>query len=242
MSRAIPTLRPLSSRSVLVCPVVCWPPDSHVAAAPICSFPRADVSVSLLLSASARYQSASRWFYNIPGGICAVRAGTTPACTTRKADIPCTAPSNTPCARAAVVPCSAAEVAPCTRTALIARTTAVSRIMCSSRAHPCMVLNPRPIDVSDVLPSLQQCLVEAFPNAGMLPIPQAAPAGHPTVAAQLLGQHLPGKATLEDEEDAGERGAIRNAGTPALGLGTLHRQERRNQCPQRVTGQLRTRA
>jgi hypothetical protein len=77
--------------------------------------------------------------------------------------------------------------------------------------------------------------MQPFPHARRLPIPQPAPARHSTATAQFLGQHLPGDATLEDEEDAGEGGAIRDAVPPALGLGPLGRQERRNQCPQRVT-------
>src|SRR5260221_12494107 len=35
-------------------------------------------------------------------------------------------------------------------------------------------------------------------------------------AAHLLGQHLPGDARLEDEDDPGEGGSIRNPWAPAL--------------------------
>jgi hypothetical protein len=73
--------------------------------------------------------------------------------------------------------------------------------------------------------------MQPLPHTGQLPIPQAAPAGHPAATAQLLGQHLPGDARHEHEEDTGEGGAIRNAGTSAPGFGPLDLQERGNQCP-----------
>ena len=54
------------------------------------------------------------------------------------------------------------------------------------------------------------------PDPGRLPVAQAPPAGHARAAAQLLGQHLPGDAGLEHEDDAGQgrRGPARAGGRP----------------------------
>ena len=48
----------------------------------------------------------------------------------------------------------------------------------------------------------QQVLVELLPDLRLVPIPQPAPAGHARAAAHLPGQHLPGDAAPENEEDA----------------------------------------
>jgi hypothetical protein len=42
------------------------------------------------------------------------------------------------------------------------------------------------------------------PDAGLGPVAQPPPTGHAAAATQFLGQHLPGDAGDEDEEDAGE--------------------------------------
>ena len=76
--------------------------------------------------------------------------------------------------------------------------------------------------------------MEPGPDAGLVPIAQAAPAGHPRAATQFLGQHLPGDATLQHEDDAGQGRAIRHAGSAALGLGRLGRQQRGDDRPQVV--------
>ena len=51
-----------------------------------------------------------------------------------------------------------------------------------------------------------------------LPVAQAPPAGHAGAAAHFLGQHFPGDAGLQHEEDAGQTGAVRDAGSTTLGL------------------------
>jgi hypothetical protein len=45
--------------------------------------------------------------------------------------------------------------------------------------------------------------MQPFPHARLLPLLEASPAAHPRAAAHLLGQHLPGYATLQNEDDAG---------------------------------------
>src|SRR5262249_7779333 len=49
---------------------------------------------------------------------------------------------------------------------------------------------------------------ELQPHAGVLPIAQAAPAGHAAAAAHLLGQVFPLDTGLENEENARERLAV----------------------------------
>src|SRR5262249_21129332 len=59
-----------------------------------------------------------------------------------------------------------------------------------------------------VVEVFEQDLIEAEPDAGLLPGVQAAPAGHATAATHLHGEVFPGDAGLEDEEDAGQRLAV----------------------------------
>lgn len=100
-----------------------------------------------------------------------------------------------------------------------------------------------PVDVSHVLQSLQERVMQAPPHACALPVTQPPPARHAAPAAQLLGQHLPGDATFQDKDNAGQGGAICNhAWSSALGLGWLRGQQGRDDLPQHVTDLWRTRA
>ena len=72
-----------------------------------------------------------------------------------------------------------------------------------------------PVWLAAIPETIQQHFVEPLPDAGLIPVAQTAPAGHATAAAELPGQHLPG--------DAGEDGAIRDAGPSAAGFGRFGR-------------------
>src|SRR5215207_4656011 len=72
-----------------------------------------------------------------------------------------------------------------------------------------------------------------------MPVAQAAPAGHPRAATHLLREHLPGQAASENEEDARERGTVREARSPACARARRRRrQEWLDYFPERVVNQL----
>jgi len=54
----------------------------------------------------------------------------------------------------------------------------------------------------------QQPFVQGRPDAGLGPVPQPGPAGHPRAADQAGGQLVPGDPGLEHEHDPGQRGAV----------------------------------
>jgi hypothetical protein len=54
----------------------------------------------------------------------------------------------------------------------------------------------------------EQQLVQRRPDAGLGPVAQPPPAGHPAAPDQCGGQLVPGDAGLEHEDDAGERGPV----------------------------------
>ncbi len=76
-----------------------------------------------------------------------------------------------------------------------------------------------------------------MPNASLLPVAQATPAGDAAAAAKFLGQVFPGQTSLEHEEDAGEGRAIGDAGTPSFGFGKFRWEQRRDDLPERVADQ-----
>ena len=61
---------------------------------------------------------------------------------------------------------------------------------------------------------------------------EPTPTGHCRATAHLLGQHLPGYAALEDEQDASEGCAVVDAWSAAVGLGWLLGQQRLDHLPQ----------
>ena len=93
---------------------------------------------------------------------------------------------------------------------------------------------PRPGDLVGAAQPVEQDLVDLVPGAVGLPIPQPSPAGHPAAAVHLVRQVLPGEAGLEDEEDAGQRGAVGDGGLAALGAGCPLGQQRFDDLPQFV--------
>jgi hypothetical protein len=80
--------------------------------------------------------------------------------------------------------------------------------------------------------------MQPFPHTCLLPLLEPTPAAHPRAAAHLLGQHLPGYATLEHEDDAGEGGPVVDARPTALGLGWLFGQQRLDRFPKFVCNEF----
>ncbi len=76
--------------------------------------------------------------------------------------------------------------------------------------------------------------VQPLPDAGVLPVAQAAPAGDAAAAAQLLRQQPPRAAGAQDEDDAAQGGTVGDAGAAALGLGRFLRQQRLDGFPEIV--------
>jgi hypothetical protein len=76
-----------------------------------------------------------------------------------------------------------------------------------------------PVDLARFPEAIQQFMVEAVPDPGLLPIAQTAPAGHAGTTAHLLRQQLPGDAALQHQDDAGRGGTIRNARLAPVGSG-----------------------
>jgi hypothetical protein len=81
---------------------------------------------------------------------------------------------------------------------------------------------PGPLYGHFVAERVQQLGIQVLPNPGVLPIAGAPPTGHPAAASRFL-QHLPrGTARAEDEDAAGERGAVGDAAAASLGSRRLH--------------------
>src|SRR5215211_4683286 len=80
--------------------------------------------------------------------------------------------------------------------------------------------------------------MQPFPHARLLPLLEAPPAAHARAAAHLLGQHLPGYAALQDEDDGGEGCAVVDARSTALGLWGLLGQQRLDHFPQFVCNEF----
>src|SRR5437870_3717652 len=92
-----------------------------------------------------------------------------------------------------------------------------------------------PVDALLLPDPLQQGVQEFLPDAFALPVPQPAPAGHAGAAAHLLREHLPGDAALQDEDNAGQAGAVVHRRSAAFtGLSPVARQERLDDFPQFV--------
>ena len=98
----------------------------------------------------------------------------------------------------------------------------------------------RPVNLIVSSEPIQQREVNEIPHARSLPIAQAAPTRHPRPAPEFLREHLPGDATAEDKEKAGEAGAIGDARPSAFRSTRGSGQERFNKVPQRIGKQRRT--
>jgi hypothetical protein len=74
--------------------------------------------------------------------------------------------------------------------------------------------------------------MQGLPDAGGLPIAEPAPAGDSTPAAQLLREQAPGCAGAQDEDDAAQGRAIRNARSATLRVLSVLRQEGLDDLPE----------
>jgi hypothetical protein len=73
-----------------------------------------------------------------------------------------------------------------------------------------------PVDALLLADPLEQGMEELLPDAAPLPVPQSPPTGHAGAAAHFLGQHLPGNAALEHEDDASQAGSVVHRRAAAL--------------------------
>jgi site-specific DNA recombinase len=92
----------------------------------------------------------------------------------------------------------------------------------------------RPIDGAFITQPVQNRGVQAFPDAGRVPVAQPSPARPAAPAAQLSGQQAPRRAGAQDEYDAAERGAVGDPGSAPLRLRRLIRKQRLDGLPQIV--------
>ncbi len=105
--------------------------------------------------------------------------------------------------------------------------------------QPAVHTSPGPVQAMGPLQSGQRGFVEARPHSGGLPLLQPTPAGHPGTAVHFLGQHLPGNAAFQYEQNAGQGFPVVNAlasgvaEPPGFGSG----QQRLHHCPQLITYQ-----
>lgn len=98
--------------------------------------------------------------------------------------------------------------------------------------------SPRPVDLVRFPQPVQQHLVEALPDPGLLPGPESSPAGHPTPTAHLLGEHLPGDARHQDKQDPRQHLPVRDGRPPAFGSGLGRREKRLDHGPQFIGDDL----
>src|SRR5215472_4984984 len=67
------------------------------------------------------------------------------------------------------------------------------------RPHGAAIDNrPRPVNLVVTREPIEQREVDQIPRAGVLPVAQPSPTGHPRTAAQFVWQHLPGDAAAKD--------------------------------------------
>src|SRR5215207_4459905 len=97
---------------------------------------------------------------------------------------------------------------------------------------------PLPVDLLGLAQPIQELAVQLLPHARFLPLLEASPTSHARFASHLLGQHLPGYAALQDEQDAAEGGPIVDAGPAALRLRLLLGQQRFYHFPQFVRNEF----
>src|SRR5829696_6218746 len=101
---------------------------------------------------------------------------------------------------------------------------------CSRRVERCPLL----VYLFGLSEAVQEHPVQLFPHPGLLPVAQASTAGTAGATAHLLGEHLPGDAALEDEDDASQGGPIFDPWPTASGLWRFGRQQRFYELPQLV--------
>ena len=93
---------------------------------------------------------------------------------------------------------------------------------------------PGPVDLVGLAQAIEQSTVQPPPHARLVPLLEPAPAGHARAASHLLGEHLPGDARLEHEQDARESGPVVDARPAAPGLGGFLGEQRSDDRPQFV--------
>ena len=90
---------------------------------------------------------------------------------------------------------------------------------------------PRPVDLRVIAEPVQQPVVQPLPHAGGLPVPQPAPTGDRTAAAQLAGgQQPPGHPGAQHVDDPAEDRPVVDPGSATVavrGLGWQQRADRR---------------
>jgi hypothetical protein len=80
---------------------------------------------------------------------------------------------------------------------------------------------PGPVDLTSAVQLRQYCLVQLLPDASLLPLPQAPPAGHPRAVAKLGGKVAPGDPCVQDEEDPVQRCPVVQALSTGIAVSTL---------------------
>src|ERR1700716_1142800 len=88
----------------------------------------------------------------------------------------------------------------------------------------------------------ENAFLKSVPDAGLVPVTEPAPAGHPTPAAHLLGQVFPLNAGLQNEDDASEAGAVGDRRPPTLRTRGMEREQRLDQAPEFVRNKGRSHA
>jgi hypothetical protein len=89
-----------------------------------------------------------------------------------------------------------------------------------------------PVDLARLPEAIEEHAVQPPPHPGLLPVAQPPPAGGARPAAHLLGEHLPGDARLEHEDDAGQGGPVGPPRPAALGPERLLGKQRLDGLPQ----------
>ena len=80
--------------------------------------------------------------------------------------------------------------------------------------------------------------MQPLPYTRLVPSFEASPTRHTGAAAHLLGEHLPGDAAREDEQDAGKSSPIVDAGPATLGLGRFFGQQRLDHFPKFIANEF----
>ncbi len=92
-----------------------------------------------------------------------------------------------------------------------------------------------PLDLISRVQLREQKLVQALPNARLLPGAQPTPRGHPAVESELLRQMLPADPGVQHKQDSLQREPIiERLATRIAKMTRLVRQQRLDSLPQRI--------
>ena len=75
------------------------------------------------------------------------------------------------------------------------------------KTHGVYLVRQPKVDLARIRQALQQGVVQSLPDAGLLPVPQPTPQGHPA-AAHLPREVLPGDTGLQHEDDPCQRHSV----------------------------------